>query len=99
MSEPEPAPEPKLFESQSRSRSGNKKFRLHNTAFYDIGSENRVPVPCKINNVKTVTITNTRQEGSDNLSQGSGAYQNDNGYVSAMMKTDSTMTQTIKLNT
>jgi hypothetical protein len=34
MSEPEPAPErepePKLFES--RSRSGNKKFRLHNTA-------------------------------------------------------------------
>jgi hypothetical protein len=46
-----------------------------------------------------VTITNTRQEGSDNLSQGSGADQNDNGYVSAMMKTDSTMTQTIKLNT
>jgi hypothetical protein len=33
MSEPEPAPEPKLFESQSRSRSGNKKFRLHNTGF------------------------------------------------------------------
>ncbi len=30
MSEPEPAPEPKLFESQSRSR--NKKFQLHNAA-------------------------------------------------------------------
>jgi hypothetical protein len=28
---PEPAPEPKLFES--RSRSGNKEFRLHNTDF------------------------------------------------------------------
>ncbi len=30
MSEPAPEPEPKLFES--RSQSGNKKFRLHNTA-------------------------------------------------------------------
>ncbi len=30
MSEPEPAPKPKFFES--RSRSGNKTFRLHNTA-------------------------------------------------------------------
>jgi hypothetical protein len=29
--EPELEPEPKLFESQSRS--GNKKFQLHNTGY------------------------------------------------------------------
>jgi hypothetical protein len=35
MLEPEPELEPELYESRSRSRSGNKKFRLHNTGLQD----------------------------------------------------------------
>ncbi len=37
-------PEPKLFES--RSRSGNKKFRLHNTAFKGLSIDVDLAVIC-----------------------------------------------------
>ncbi len=57
MSEPEPAPEPNLFESRSRSRSGNKTFRLHNT----VKIERRLPILQGLQYM--VTSHNTTEDG------------------------------------